>query len=302
MFITLDNPANPLVWLRNHLPLGWLVRGAGAVLRGRHAVGKALRAELEQAGLERDLQRLLGTRTAGIDGGRCRLAAALGTGVLAAGFLKPAAELRAPGALANGPLTGHYVVVVARRKERQSAAWSGGDCSRPYLLQSSLQSLMRQGDHFAVVDAHHGFGGHQGVDDGLFGGLHGGLKQGRHGRVGQHRHLAGVLAFGDDAVGGGKGDKNIAGGITGHPAGAGDAHAYPPGDAFELVRQHRRVGGHHRDDAANVTERAAAFAARISRQVGNFLAHRHAGYGQLGAPAKVGLHQHAQRVFVVAQA
>jgi len=45
---------------------------------------------------------------------------------------------------------------------------------------------VRQGDHFVIVDAFHGFGGDHGVDYGFFGGLDGGEEEGIERIVGEH--------------------------------------------------------------------------------------------------------------------
>lgn len=53
LVITLDNMANPLVWLRNHLPLQWLTRsGIVPYFVGESLGPRALRSHVEGAGFE----------------------------------------------------------------------------------------------------------------------------------------------------------------------------------------------------------------------------------------------------------
>lgn len=117
LFITLDNPANPVIWLRNHLPLRWLQRlrivpyYVGATLSARQ-----LSAELKALGL--DIR--FGGYTVHAPRALMVAMAALLQRWASPRFQQWFVDLQKPfEQLAKWPtasLSGHYVVVFAVRK------------------------------------------------------------------------------------------------------------------------------------------------------------------------------------------
>ena len=112
------------------------------------------------------------------------------------------------------------------------------------LAEQLHQPIVRQSDHAPVVDARHGLGGHQRVDDRLLRRLHRGLEERRDPLVRQHLHARHALRAAGAAIRRGERDEDVARRIARDAAGARDAHARAARDALELMRQQRRI---HRD-------------------------------------------------------
>jgi len=118
LILTLDNPGNPAVWLRNHLPLGWLRRAGivpypvGATM-GRRRLGQAV----EQAGLDvlemtavLHCRRVLAVRAA-------RRVARRGDEAQAERLLQRLMRHERKERRFTRYLTGYYVAVLARKGE-----------------------------------------------------------------------------------------------------------------------------------------------------------------------------------------
>ena len=116
---------------------------------------------------------------------------------------------------------------------------------------------MGQGYDLVIVDALHGFGCDHGIDHGFFGGLHRGEKNRVEGIIRQHGEL--VQAFGAYRpwIGSREGEEDVAGSVAGVAAIAAKAQGNLLGDALELRRDQRGVGGYDDDDGTGVvaTER-----------------------------------------------
>src|SRR5882724_8178363 len=92
-----------------------------------------------------------------------------------------------------------------------------------------------------IFDAGHGFGGDHGIDDGFFSSLDGGAENGIEFVVGQHFQVDDVVSSG--RIGGGEGDKNIAGAVAGNAAVAAESERNAASEALKLVRNERSVCG-----------------------------------------------------------
>jgi len=114
LLLTLDNPANPLVWLRNRLPLRWLLRAGLVPYRvGATAGRRRLAALVRGAGLRV-------AETAAILHCPRVLAVAAARALqrrpredLARGFLRVLGAFEALGRWPSRYLTGHFVAVAA---------------------------------------------------------------------------------------------------------------------------------------------------------------------------------------------
>ena len=97
------------------------------------------------------------------------------------------------------------------------------------------------------------------------------------------------------AAGGGgrEGHEQVARAVAGDAARAREAEGGPAGQPLQLVRQQRRVGGHHDDDGARLAFEYAR-SSRSSWPTGT------PGDAELVAQAEVGLDEHAHRVAAVA--
>ena len=97
--------------------------------------------------------------------------------------------------------------------------------------------------------------------------------------LGKHFQIHDVIGERRSRIGGGEGDEDVAGAVAGDAAVAAQAQGDAAGNALQLVREERRVGGDDHDDGAAIrfTERGAG----VGALVGNFLAHRNAGDAQI---------------------
>ena len=90
---------------------------------------------------------------------------------------------------------------------------------------------MGKGVDGVVVDAGHGLGGEEGVDDGFFGGLDRGFEEGADVLVGEHGQLAQFQA-GRAGFGGGVGDEDVAGVVVAKAADFADADGHAAREAL----------------------------------------------------------------------
>jgi hypothetical protein len=149
---------------------------------------------------------------------------------------------------------------------------------------------VREGDDFVIVDAFHGFGGDHGVDDGFFGGLDGGQENWVERIVGEHGELVQSRGADGAGIGGGEGEKDVAGAVAGVAAIAAEAEGNFLGDALELRGDEWCVGGDDNDDGAGVLVVA------VGRMFGNFFADGNAGDAELVAASVVALDEDADGI------
>src|SRR5882672_484573 len=145
-----------------------------------------------------------------------------------------------------------------------------------------------------IFDAGHGFGSDHGVDDGFFGGLDGGGENGIDFVVGQHLQVDHVVCSGSARIGGGEGDKNIAGAVAGNAAVAAESERNATSEAVKLVRNERSVCGNDNDDGTMVV--VAERSPGVGIIGGNFPSDRNPGNAQIIFRAVVALHKNTNRV------
>src|SRR5882724_1532707 len=152
-----------------------------------------------------------------------------------------------------------------------------------------------------ILNAGHGFGGDHGVDDGFFGGLHGSGENGIELVVGQHFQVDDAVGGSSAGVGGGEGNEDVAGAVAGNAAVAAKSERDAAREAFELLRDERRVRGNHDDDRAVVVVDERGAGVRIVG--GNFPADGNAGNAQIIFRSVIALHQNSNRIaaFLFAQ-
>src|SRR5258708_33025196 len=101
---------------------------------------------------------------------------------------------------------------------------------------------------FVILYACHSFGGNHLVYDGLLGGLHSGSEDGPKLVVGQHSQIDDMVRSGRAGIGGREGDEDVSGAVAGDAAVAAEAERNPAREAFELMRDERRVRRNNDDD------------------------------------------------------
>jgi hypothetical protein len=150
------------------------------------------------------------------------------------------------------------------------------------------QTVVRQGEHGAPAQPRHRARGHERVDDRLLRRSHRGFEERVHAVVGQHGQRGHAFAVTGVRVGGREGEEEVARSVAGDRARAREAERGPAGEALELMRQERRVRGHHDEDGAHLVPGSGAFA--------DLLSDRDARHQELMAAAVVRLHERAHRV------
>ena len=136
------------------------------------------------------------------------------------------------------------------RGERQC----GGSIAVEALEQLDQRRLRDRLGVVPVVALHVARGDHR-VDDRLLGRLRGGLEQRIEMVVADEAGLLQRLVVQRLGIGGRERDEDIARAVARVAAHPRQAHAGALGDALQLVRQQRRVGGDHDDDRAGVAGR-----------------------------------------------
>ena len=117
---------------------------------------------------------------------------------------------------------------------------------------------MRQGHNRVAVDACHGLCTDHGVDDGFFRCFNGGFEERTDAFVGNGFHIVRSRFVIGMRVGRGEGDEDITGAVAGDGAGAGKAEGCAACEAFELMRQERRIRGNDDDDGTDVSFQIAS--------------------------------------------
>src|SRR5258705_4334172 len=156
---------------------------------------------------------------------------------------------------------------------------------------------MRKRRNVVVIDAGHGVGGDHGVDDGFFGGLDDGGEDRVEVGVGEHFYFGYIFGDGCAGVGGGEGDKDIAGAVAGDAAEAAEAERGAVSEALELRRDERSVGGDNDNDGAALGNFGGLVGVGIFG--GNFPADRNSGDAEILAGAEVALDEDADGVAAV---
>ena len=109
---------------------------------------------------------------------------------------------------------------------RVSFGGAPGRSSEAVFAHYSFKLVKREGVGRVAVAAGHGFGGGQGVDDGLFHGLCRGVEEGADLVQGEHLDVKGSASVGD-MISGGEGQEDVAAAVMPRASGPGQTDGGP---------------------------------------------------------------------------